>query len=565
MGISQSTRLGSSHFYIPVHLFLIFFIYVGKISVMEDHIYIAIDLKSFYASVECRERGLNPLTTNLVVADQSRTAKTICLAVSPSLKAYGIPGRARLFEVVQRVREVNKIRWSKLVNSGYRGNDFAGEADNSKVLKQHPDYRLSYIVAKPRMALYLDYSTRIYNVYLRYVAPEDIHVYSIDEVFMDVTHYLRTYGMSAKELASQIICDILKETGITATAGIGSNLYLCKVAMDIVAKHAKPDKNNVRIAQLNEKSYRQLLWDHTPITDFWRVGQGYRKKLESAGLYTMGDIARCSLGKPNDYHNEELLYKMFGINAELLIDHAWGYEPVTIADVKAYKPQTNSISSGQVLQCPYDFEKAKLIVREMTDLLVLDLVDKRLVTDQIVLTIGYDIVNLNPAAADDCSCTSDKEDTAKGKKPSMKKVYRGEITTDRYGRKVPKHAHGTVNLEKKTSSTRIITDAVIDLYDRIVDPDLLVRRINVTANKLIDEKEAAEAASFEQLDLFMDYSKVEEEHRQENEKLAKERKLQEAMLSVKKKYGKNAMLKGMNLQEGATTISRNNQIGGHNA
>ncbi len=534
---------------------------------MEDHIYIAIDLKSFYASVECKERGLDPLTTNLVVADPSRTEKTICLAVSPSLKAYGIPGRARLFEVVQRVREVNKKRWSQLLNSGFKGRDFAGEAYNAEVVKAHPEYRLSYIVAPPRMAMYMEYSTKIYDIYLRYVAPEDIHVYSIDEVFMDVTHYLKTYHMIAKELASQIISDILKETKITATAGIGTNLYLCKVAMDIVAKHAKPDNNNVRIAQLNERSYRQLLWDHTPITDFWRVGQGYRKKLEAVGLYTMGDIARCSLGKPNDYHNEELLYKLFGINAELLIDHAWGYEPVTIADVKAYKPQSNSISSGQVLQCPYDFEKAKLIVREMTDLLVLDLVDKRLVTDQIVLTIGYDIVNLNPAAADDCACTSDMENAQpqKRKAPVRKKAYKGEITTDRYGRKVPKHAHGTTNIDKKTSSTRIIMDAVMELYDRIVNPDLLVRRITVTANKLVDEKEATEEASFEQLDLFTDYSKLEEKHRREDEQLAKERKLQEAMLSVKKKYGKNAMLKGMNLQEGATTISRNDQIGGHKA
>lgn len=535
---------------------------------MEDHIYIAIDLKSFYASVECKERGLDPLTTNLVVADPSRTEKTICLAVSPSLKAYGIPGRARLFEVVQRVREVNKKRWSQLLNSGFKGRNFAGEAYNAEVLKEHPEYRLSYIVAPPRMTMYMEYSTKIYDIYLKYIAPEDIHVYSIDEVFMDVTHYLKTYHMTtAKELASQIISDILKDTNITATAGIGTNLYLCKVAMDIVAKHAKPDNNNVRIAQLNEKSYRQLLWNHTPITDFWRVGQGYRKKLEAVGLYTMGDIARCSLGKPNDYHNEELLYKLFGINAELLIDHAWGYEPVTIADVKAYKPQSNSISSGQVLQCPYDFEKAKLIVREMTDLLVLDLVDKRLVTDQIVLTIGYDIVNLNPAAADDCACTSDMENAQPQKRKASvrKKAYKGEITIDRYGRKVPKHAHGTTNIDKKTSSTRIIMDAVMELYERIVDPDLLVRRITVTANKLVDEKEATEEASFEQLDLFTDYSKLEEKHRKEDEQLAKERKLQEAMLSVKKKYGKNAMLKGMNLQEGATTISRNNQIGGHKA
>lgn len=502
----------------------------------KEHIYVAIDLKSFYASVECVVRELDPLYTNLVVADPSRTAKTICLAVSPALKAYGIPGRARLFEVVQRVKEVRKNRLSRL-----KGREFSGQSYDDRELRAHPEYDIAYITAPPRMALYLDYSTRIYNVYLKYIAPEDIHVYSIDEVFMDVTHYLGIYNMTARELASQMVCDVLAETGITATAGVGSNLYLCKVAMDIVAKHARPDKNNVRIAQLNERSYRQLLWDHRPLTDFWRVGHGYSKKLEAAGLYTMGDIARCSIGKPEDYHNEELLYKMFGINAELLIDHAWGYEPVTIADVKAYKPQSNSISSGQVLQCPYDFDKAKLIVREMTDLLVLDLVDKRLVTDQMVLTIGYDISNLGGT------------------------LYTGEVVTDRYGRKVPKHAHGTVNLDHRTSSTRIITDAMMELYERIVNPKLLVRRITVTANKLIDESDAAGSEQYEQMDLFTDYAAIEQQRKKEEAQLAKERKLQEAMISVKKKYGKNAMLKGMNLQKGATTIDRNNQIGGHRA
>ena len=386
----------------------------------EEHIYVAIDLKSFYASVECRERGKDALTTNLVVADPTRTEKTICLAVSPALKAYGIPGRARLFEVVQRVKEVNKLRLSKLMASGHaagtveRRKKYVTEIDmaenditestmagfdyasyNANLLDAHPEYELTYIVAPPRMALYMDYSTRIYNIYLKYIAPEDISVYSIDEVFMDVTHYLRTYHMTARELASKMIDDVLKDTGITATCGIGTNLYLCKIAMDIMAKHAMPDERGVRIAELNESSYRRKLWDHRPITDFWRVGAGYAKKLEAAGMYTMGDVARCSTGGSNDFYNEEKLYKMFGINAELLIDHAWGYEPVTIADIKAYRPQTNSISSGQVLQEPYDYEKTKLIVREMTDLLVLDLVDKRLVTDQIVLTIGYDIANLS--------------------------------------------------------------------------------------------------------------------------------------------------------------------------
>lgn len=478
---------------------------------MENHIYVAIDLKSFYASVECVERGLDPLTTNLVVADEERTQKTICLAVSPSLKKYGIPGRARLFEVVQAAKKLH----------------------------------LDYIAAKPRMTLYLEYSTRIYDIYLRYIAPEDIHVYSIDEVFMDVTHYLDTYGMNAKELASQIICTVRDEIGIMATAGIGTNMYLCKVALDIMAKHVTPDENGICAAELDEMSYRRLLWNHRPLTDFWRVGNGYRKKLEENGLFTMGDIARCSLGGPRDYHNEDLLYKLFGINAELLIDHAWGWEPTTIELVKQYKPEVNCVSSGQVLQSPYDFEKARLIVHEMTDLLVLDLVDKRLVTDQMVLTVGYDIENLS--------------------NPEIRRKYSGEITTDYYGRKVPKHAHGTANLDRMTSSTKIITDAVLSLYDRIVNPDLLVRRITIVANRLTQEEEAFEKQSYEQLTLFTDYEELQKEREEENEALAKERRLQETMLAVKKRYGKNAMLKGMNLQEGATTIERNNQIGGHRA
>lgn len=504
----------------------------------EHHTYIAIDLKSFYASVECTERQLNPLTTHLVVADSQRTEKTICLAVSPSLKSYGIPGRARLFEVVQRVKEVNNERRCKAP-----GRQFTGSSYCAAELAAHPELELSYIIAPPRMAFYLDYSTIIYNIYLKYIAPEDMHVYSIDEVFMDVTHYLKTYGMTPAELASKIIQDVLDSTGITATAGIGTNLYLCKVAMDIVAKHVEPDSHGVRIAQLDEAGYRKLLWNHRPLTDFWRVGHGYRKKLEAAGLFTMGDIARCSLGSERDYHNEDLLYEMFGVNAELLIDHAWGWEPTTIDLVKAYKPETSSISSGQVLHCPYDTEKGRLIVREMTDLLVLDLVEKKLVTDQMTLTLGYDIENLTNA--------------------EIRNRYKGEVVTDHYGRKVPKHAHGTANLKRPTSSTRIILDAVTELYDRIADPGLLIRRVTIAANRLLDERQVKETEHYEQLDLFTDYAALEKERKEEEERLSRERKLQEAMLSIKHKYGKNAILKGMNLQEGATTMERNRQIGGH--
>lgn len=506
----------------------------------EDHTYIAIDLKSFYASVECVERQLDPLATNLVVADAGRTEKTICLAVSPSLKAYGIPGRARLFEVIGRVKEVNRER-----KSSAPGRQFSASSCNASELAKDPGLELSFITAPPRMALYMQYSTTIYNTYLKYIAPEDIHVYSIDEVFMDVSHYLNTYRLTAKELASRIIQDVFKTTGITATAGIGTNLYLCKIALDIIAKHVTPDKNGVRIAELDEMRYRQLLWDHRPLTDFWRVGQGYRKRLEEVGLFTMGDIARCSLGRDTDFYNEDLLYHMFGVNAELLIDHAWGFEPTTMELIKAYRPETNSISSGQVLHCPYDFEKGKLIVREMTDLLVLDLVEKKLVTDQMVLTIGYDIDNLTD--------------------PKIRNQYKGEVTIDRYGRKIPKHANKTTNLDRPTSSTRIITDAVMELYDCIVDPALLIRRVTVTANHLTDEITVRKAGHFEQLDLFTDYTALESERKAEEETLAKERKLQEAMLSVKKRYGKNAILKGMNLQKGATTIERNRQIGGHKA
>lgn len=484
---------------------------------MKNRIYISIDLKSFYASVECMERGLDPLTTNLVVADASRTEKTICLAVSPSLKAYGISGRARLFEVVQRVREV----------------------------KAAQGISVDYIVAPPRMAHYIEYSTRIYNIYLKYIASEDIHVYSIDEVFIDATDYLKTYNLSARELTTKMILDVLKTTGVTATAGIGTNLYLSKVAMDIQAKRIPKDENGVRIAELDEMSYRQLMWTHRPLTDFWRVGKGYAKKLEEHGLFNMGDIARCSIGKSSDYYNEDLLYKLFGINAELLIDHAWGWEPCTISDIKAYKPQTNSISSGQVLQCAYTFDKARLIVREMTDLLVLDLVDKRLVTDQLVLTVGYDIENLTD--------------------PKIKKLYHGSITIDHYGRKVPKSAHGTTNLGRQTSSTKLILDAVTELFERIVDKNLLVRRVNITANHVVDESTVQKTDNLEQLNLFTDYDTEQAKKEYEEKELAREKKMQKVMLEIKNKYGKNAVLKGMNLEEGATTLDRNKQIGGHKA
>lgn len=507
---------------------------------MKNRTYIAIDLKSFYASVECMERGLDPLTTNLVVADTSRTEKTICLAVSPSLKAYGIPGRARLFEVVQKVKEVNAARLRKAP-----GRAFSGVSFSDTELKSSPGISLDYIVAPPRMAYYIAYSTRIYNIYLKYIAPEDIHVYSIDEVFIDATDYLNTYNLSARELAAEMILDVLKTTGVTATAGIGTNLYLCKIAMDIQAKRVPVDQNGVQIAELDEMSYRRLLWSHRPLTDFWRLGKGYAKKLEEQGLFTMGDIAKCSLGKPTDYYNEDLLYKLFGINAELLIDHAWGWEPCTIADIKAYKPSTNSLGSGQVLQCAYTFDKAKLIVREMTDLLVLDLVDKRLVTDQLVLTVGYDIENLT--------------------NPQIKKSYHGAITTDHYGRAVPKSAHGTANLGRQTSSTKLILDAVTELFERIVDKNLLIRRVNITANHVVDEATVQKTDNFEQLDLFTDYAAVRAKKEAEEAELAREKRMQKAMLEIKKKHGKNAILKGMNLEEGATTVDRNKQIGGHKA
>ena len=507
---------------------------------MKGRTYLAIDLKSFYASVECVERGLDPLTTNLVVADLSRTEKTICLAVTPSLKAWGISGRARLFEVVQRVKEVNARRQRQAP-----GRQLTGASSSDIELKADPSLAVDYIVAPPRMAHYMEWSTKVYNVYLKYIAPEDIINYSIDEVFMDVTNYLGIYGLSARDLAMKIVLDVLETTGITATAGIGPNLYLCKIAMDIWAKHIPADNNGVRIAQLTEKSYRRNLWTHRPLTDFWRVGRGYAKKLEAKGLYTMGDIARCSIGKPTDYYNEELLYKLFGVNAELLIDHAWGWEPCTITDIKMYRPESKSIGAGQVLQCPYPYEKTRLVVREMADQLALELVDKGLMTNQLTLTVGYDIENLTD--------------------PARRKNYQGEVKADRYGRSIPKHAHGTFNLEEYTASTKRIIAAALELFDRIIDRDLLSRRLTITAGHVLPESEAPQKNPFEQLDLFTNYAAVQEQQAREAADLEREKKVQKAILDIKKRFGKNAILKGMNLQEGATAKNRNETIGGHKA
>lgn len=497
-----------------------------------DRIYAAIDLKSFYASVECKERGLDPLTTNLVVADSSRTEKTICLAVSPALKAYGIPGRARLFEVIQKVKDINFQRRMKLPN-----HTFSGKSYDDTELKRNPSLELDYIAAPPRMSYYMKYSTTIYNIYLKYIAPEDIYPYSIDEVFCDVTKYLKSYNLTAKELVTKMIMDVYTTTGITATAGIGTNLFLCKVAMDIGAKHIKPDKYGVRIAELDEMSFRKKLWNHRPITDFWRVGKGYAKRLEEHNIYTMGDVARCSID------NEELLYKLFGVNAELLIDHSWGWECATIESIKDYKPEAKSLSSGQVLHCPYNFEKARLIIKEMVELLVLDMVQKQYVTDQLVLDVIYDIENLT--------------------NKNYSKFYNGEIKEDRYGRNAPKPAHGTFRLEKKTSSTKIIMNGFLKLYDSIVNNKLLIRKINICVGNLSDEKEIKEESKYEQVDLFTNYKELERQREKENKELQNERKIQNAIIDIKNKYGKNAILKGMNLEEGATTIERNKQIGGH--
>lgn len=523
-------------------------------NVDNNRIYIAIDLKSYYASVECVARGLDPLTTNLVVADKSRTEKTICLAVSPSLKAYGIPGRARLFEVVQKVKQVNSARKSML-----SGNDFTGSSYDSRFLATNPDFQLDYIVAPPRMRKYMEVSSLIYKIYLRYVSPEDIHVYSIDECFLDVTSYLSLYHMTASELCRKLIKEVLTETGITATGGIGTNLYLCKIAMDIVAKHAPADEFGVRIAEIDEDSYKRLLWAHEPLTDFWRVGRGIAKSLAKYQIFTMGDIARCSIGlpplgknqydnstielapdgrviNPDPFYNEKLLYKLFGINAELLIDHAWGYEPATMDYIKNYKPENNSISTGQVLTGPYTYDMCSIIVREMAEGLALDLVRKKLLTDQIVLNVGYDIDN---------------------------PMDKGEITIDHYGRKVPKPAHGSINLDKMTSSSSTIINKTLELYERIVDHSLNIRRLSIAANHVKNEDLVKAEGTYEQLSLFTDYDGSSDENTSQKEFEEAEKRLQNAMLAIKDKYGKNAILKGTNLQEGATAIERNSQVGGH--
>ena len=504
---------------------------------VEEKTYIAIDLKSFYASVECAERNLDPMNTNLVVADAGRTEKTICLAVSPALKAYGIPGRPRLFEVVQRVREVNAERSMRAPYGKLRDNSvFADE------LSKDASLAVDYIVAPPQMAHYMNVSARIYEIYLKYIAPEDIHVYSIDEVFIDAGGYLSMYGVTARELAMKMILDILKETGITATAGIGTNLYLCKVAMDIGAKHIPADENGVRIAELDEISYRRTLWDHRPITDFWRVGRGYARRLAEYGMFTMGDVARCSLGKPGEYYSEELLFDLFGVNAELLIDHAWGRETCGMRDIKSYKPENMSLGSGQVLQSPYTNDKARLVVKEMADMLALDLTDKGLVTDLVVLTVGYDKENIGDEYQD----------------------YQGETKTDMYGRKIPKHAHGTENLGKYTSSSRKLTEAFDRLFERITDRRLTVRRLSIEACHVISEQELKKMPDFRQTELFRE-DEIYERERIETEELLREKELQNTMLKLKRRFGKNAVLKGMNLEDGATARNRNEQIGGHRA
>ncbi|MBR7032199.1 MAG: DNA methylase [Clostridia bacterium] len=497
-----------------------------------ERMFIAIDLKSFYASVECVARGRDPLTTNLVVADESRTEKTICLAVTPPLKALGISGRSRLFEVISKVREINAVR--KL---SAPGRIFSGKSDDSEELTRDPSLAISFIVAPPRMRHYMEVSTLVYSVYLRFVAPEDIHVYSVDEVFIDATKYLSLYGISARELTVKMIREVLKETGVTATAGIGTNLYLAKVAMDIVAKHTDADADGVRIAELDEIGYRRLLWSHRPLTDFWRVGPGYARRLENEGMYTMGDVARASL------NSEDKLYSMFGVNAELLIDHAWGWEPCEISDIKRYRPEKNSMGSGQVLKEPYPFEKARLVCREMTDVLVLDLVERGLLTDRIVLTVGYDVSNISGGAYG----------------------YQGKVISDRYGRVAPKEAHGTVPLPCATSSTRIILDAVTSLFDKIVKRDLSVRRINVVADNVVRESGTEQETGGEQLDMFADRAAEEERIRRKQTAVKKEKSKQKALIGIKKKFGKNAILRGFDYEEGATMRERNDQVGGHKA
>ncbi len=501
---------------------------------MGERSYLAIDLKSFFASAECVARGLDPLTTNLVVADASRTEKTICLAVTPSLKAFGISGRARLFEVVQRVREVNALRRARAP-----GRAFAGKSCFAPELRSDPSLELDYIIAPPKMARYIDVSTRVYQTYLKYVAPEDIHVYSIDEVFIDATAYLKTYGLTARELAKRMIADVLRTTGITATAGIGTNLYLCKIAMDILAKRTEPDENGVRIAELDEHGYRRQLWEHRPLTDFWRLGPGYARKLEAAGMHTMGDIAARS------EWDEEWFYRAFGVNAGLLIDHAWGVEPCTLGDIQAYRPEASSLGAGQVLHCPYPNDKARLIVWEMTEQLALELVEKRLVTDQLVLTVGYDIENLSA--------------------PAARAAYRGAVVRDHYGRCVPKHAHGTEGLGRQTASARLMTAAILRLFDRITDPKLLVRRVNITANHVLPERLAEAREEAVQLDLFSTPQEQQRRAAQEEAELLREKRRQQTVVALRQRYGKNAILRGSNFLDGATMRERNGQIGGHRA
>ena len=499
-------------------------IFPGKESfLMEQPTCLAIDLKSYYASAECAARHLDPLTTHLVVADESRTEKTICLAVSPSLKAYGLPGRARLFEVLQKLKEVNAGRLSEAIRLGraIQKNGRPSLTDSSfdsKALQADPSLKASCIIAPPRMAYYEKLSRQIYGIYLKYIAPEDIVVYSIDEVFMDVSSYLAHYRMTARQLAKKLVQEIQHATGITATAGIGTNLYLAKLAMDITAKHAKPDKEGVRIAELNEESFRYLLWDHRPLTDFWHTGPAIARRLEHHGIHTMGELARISLQYP------EILYDEFGIDAEILIDHAWGVEPCTIKDIKSYKPENSSFSEGQVLGCSYPYEKALIIIQEMADSLALSLTDKHLVTDGLTLDISYGRENYTQGA------------------------YQGQLRTDHYGRSVPKNAHGSVRFHNPTNLGSQIIPAAADLFKKIADPSLTVHRVNLTANRIVQDEGIFQA------DLFTDTNRLE-----------KEKQLQEAMLDIKKKFGKNAVLRGTSYLEGATMRERNTQIGGHKA
>ena len=491
-----------------------------------NRVYICIDLKSFYASVECMERGLDPLNTNLVVADSSRTEKTICLAVSPSLKKLGISGRARLFEAIQGVREANDIRKKNNHNRRFTGKSyFQDELNSNKSLE------IDFIIATPQMKKYMNYSTKIYDTYLKYVAPEDIYAYSIDEVFCDITGYLKTYKMTPREMITKMIQDVYDTTGITATGGIGTNMYLAKIAMDIVAKHMEPNKFGVRIAGLDEYTYRKLLWSHKPITDFWRVGKGIAKTLANNNMYTMGDVARKSL------EDQGLLYKLFGINAEYLIDHAWGWEPCTMKDVKSFKPKINSLSEGQVLHKPYDYEHTKLIVKEMTDNVSFALTRKGLVTDQLVLEIGYDTSNLE--------------------------FYDGEITEDRYGRKIPKHAHGTIRLDRFSSSSSVLRKYIIELFDKIINKNLYVRRVYVIAGNVRNKEAVKNQKVYEQIDLFTDYEAKDKDDLEEEKSIEKDNNLQEVLLDIKNKFGKNSIVKGMNLEEGGTAIERNGQVGGH--